>query len=95
MGDGTKKKIKEFLENGKFQEVKDPFVREKMEGLKELQEIFAVGQEKALKLYNEGYTSVELLKQHENEKGRASRLTPMQKIGLKYFYDLKERMPRN
>ena len=62
IGDGIKRKIKEFIDNGVFRHVQDPFPPEKMAGIKELMEISYVGQEKALTLYNDGFTSLEVLR---------------------------------
>jgi DNA polymerase lambda len=47
-----------------------------------------LGPRGAEKLYQQGIKSIEDLRKHEDK------LTSMQKIGLKYYEDFKERMPR-
>ena len=94
IGDGIKKKVQEYLDKGVFREVKDPFSAEKMKGLEDLGKIWGVGPEKASALYASGFTSIAKLKAHENKKGAKSVLTSLQKIGLKYYDDLKDKMTR-
>mgnify|MGYP000548064564 CR=1 FL=1 len=77
IGDGIKKKVQEYLDNGVFREVKDPFDAKKMQGLDELGKIWGVGPEKASSLFASGYTSIEKLRAHENKKGAKSALTSL------------------
>jgi DNA polymerase/3'-5' exonuclease PolX len=95
IGTGIMKKVKEYFDNGKFRDIKDPFNEKKMTGLKELNNIWGVGPTHALDLYGRGYTSIEKLRAHENKKGATSVLTSLQKIGLDYYEDLLEKIPWN
>lgn len=65
-----------------------------MKGLKELNAIWNVGETKALDLYSKGYSNIEKLRAHENNKKYQSVLTSLQKIGLKHYEDLIEKIPR-
>ena len=89
IGDGIAKKVQEYFDNGEFREVIDPFSKEKMQALSDLEKIWGVGPAAAVKLYNSGYTSIAKLRKDN------SPLTSLQKIGLEYYDDLKEKMPRS
>lgn len=65
-----------------------------MAALAELEKIWGVGTEKALSLFSKGFRSVKDLREHE-AKGKEPVLTSMQKIGLKYFEDLDQKIPRS
>ena len=53
--------------------------------------IYGVGPQKARELVGKGITSIEQLREKQNEKGV---LNNVQKIGLKYYEDILERIPR-
>lgn len=85
-------KIDEYFANGgKFREVAAPFKADKMKGIEELKRIWGVGDVKAVALYNKGFHSVADLR----KKGGEDQLTSLQKIGLKYFEDLDQKIPRD
>jgi nucleotidyltransferase/DNA polymerase involved in DNA repair len=56
-----------------------------------LNDIWGVGPAKAEKLYDSGFTSVAKLRA---SKSGEEALTTMQKIGLRYFEDLRQKIPR-
>jgi len=63
---------------------KDP----KLMTLELLAKVWGVGPQAAQKLYSKGIKTIEQLRKKEDL------LTSMQKIGLKYFEDFEERIPR-
>lgn len=67
IGDGIQKKVKEYLDNGAFREVVDPFSKDKMQALSDLEKIAWVGPAAALKLYKNGYTSIAKLKKDPSQ----------------------------
>ena len=66
----------------------------KMKVLKDFNDIWAVGEVKAKTLYDQGFKSIKQLRDHEANPNKKSALTSLQKIGLQYYEDLKERFPR-
>lgn len=95
VGKGMKDKVKEYLSKGVFREAIQNFSDAKMDALKDFNDIWGVGNKKALELYAAGYKSIAQLKAHEAKKSNKSVLTSLQSIGLKYFDDLRQKMPRN
>mmetsp|Transcript_14692 Transcript_14692/g.10591 ORF Transcript_14692/g.10591 Transcript_14692/m.10591 type:complete len:87 (+) Transcript_14692:887-1147(+) len=83
IGDGIKKKIKEFLESGVIKRFEFLSHDPKLLAIEELGEVWGIGPKVAAKLYAQGIKSVEELKK------KPSGLTEMQKIGLKYYDDFK------
>ena len=71
IGDGIAKKVQEYFDNGAFREVIDPFSKEKMQALQDLEKIWGVGPTAAVKLYNSGFTSIAKLR---NDNSQLSRL---------------------
>lgn len=51
-------------------------------------EVWGIGPATALRLYEKGYRTLDDLQKEES-------LTHAQKLGLKYFDDIKQRIPRN
>ena len=84
-------KVQEYFRDGAFREAKSKFSDSKTKGLEELNEIWGVGSVKAEKLYDSGFTSVFELR---TSKGGEEALTTMQKIGLQYYEDLRQKIPR-
>ena len=62
VGDGIKKKIHEFLNTGSMSKLQHLSNDEKLKSLEELAEVWGVGPNGALKLYNHGIKSVEELR---------------------------------
>lgn len=89
IGEGIKKKVKEFLEEGKMTKLVTLQDDPKIKVLGDLEKIWGVGPVAAQKLYNAGIRSVSDL------KSRQDLLTTFQKIGLKYYDDFQQRMPRD
>jgi len=58
-----------------------------MKALEEIEAIHGVGSIGAMKLYDDGYTSIEKIR--EDPSG----LSRIQKIGLQYYDDLKKKIP--
>ena len=88
IGDGIKKKVKEFMEQGKMSKLESLQADPKVAILGELEKIWGVGPVAAQKLYQAGIRSVKDL------DGKQHLLTQFQKIGLKYYEDFNLRMPR-
>lgn len=90
IGPKTKEKISEWLETGTIEECEHAkkelgVVDEKCE----FEKIWGIGPVKARKLVDLDIDSIKKLKQNTHL------LTDQQKIGLKYFKELQERIPRN
>lgn len=62
-----------------------------MKAIEELTRIWGVGDAKAMELYDKGYKSVKDLR---TRPGGIAELYSLQKIGLKYFEDLDQKIPR-
>ena len=62
VGDGIKKKVKEFLEQGKMTLLQNLLEDPKMKALDELAQIWGVGPQTAAKLYASGIKSVAQLR---------------------------------
>ena len=94
VGKSSINRIKEILENGKLSELGD-FVdtkKEKKKSIKELEEIIGVGYAKALELYNQGITSVKMLK--SKIKKKEIEVNDKVLLGLKYHGVFQENIPR-
>jgi len=87
-GEKIKAKVKELIETGliKYEEIN--IIKDEIYYFKEaLKDVYGIGPAKADDLISKGITSLEMLKKNQqflNEK---------QKIGLKYYDDLKQRIP--
>ena len=88
IGDGIKKKVKEFMEAGKITIVETLKADPKLSVISDFEKIWGVGPVAAQKLYQKGVRSVEELRDIQDL------LTAFQKIGLKYYDDFLERIPR-
>lgn len=90
IGKGIKDRIKEIIETGELKSAEEIKNDPKLKVIEEFMKIYGVGPVKAKDLYEKnGFTSIEELKisgdKYLNEK---------QKIGLKYYEDINERIPR-
>jgi len=94
IGAGTIQRIKEILETGKLAELENfkENDTDKEENINELEEIVGVGRVKALEFYNQGITSVKMLKQ-KIKKGEIE-VNEKIELGLKYYGKYKTNIPR-
>ena len=88
IGEGIKKKVKEFLAEGKMSKLESLKRDEKLMLLEMFAKIWGVGAVAAQKLYQSGFRSIEELRKNPEI------LTQYQKVGLKYFEDFQEKIPR-
>jgi DNA polymerase/3'-5' exonuclease PolX len=89
VGEGIKKKVKELIEQGKMTKLESLTSDKKLMILEELAKIWGVGPQAAQKLYAAGIRSVADLRK------KPELLLPLQQVGLKYYEDFNERMPRD
>jgi DNA polymerase beta len=90
-------KVKEYLDTGQIRAVEEKrqeMRQERVEtsqakAIREFSEIWGVGPVKAKALYAKGMRSIDQLGRHKNL------LNKQQQIGLKYYDDLKEKVPRS
>jgi DNA polymerase beta len=92
IGEKISKKIKEILETGELKAAEVAKEKYNIEALDLFQNIYGVGPAKATELVAAGIKSIEQLR--ETVKGLPKILNDKQKIGLKYYEDLLERIPR-
>ena len=94
IGAHTIERIKEILENGSLSELKDfkEVNQNKEKGLEELEQIVGVGRAKALEFYNQGITSIKILKQ-KIKKGEVE-INDKIELGLKYYGKYQTNIPR-
>jgi DNA polymerase beta len=93
-GIGTKmeKKIKEILETGSLAAAEKAKQLYNIDALDAFQNIYGVGPVKATELVKDGFKNIEDLRKGVEEDPKL--LNDKQKIGLKYYEDLLERIPR-
>ncbi|XP_044260948.1 DNA polymerase beta-like [Tribolium madens] len=89
IGEKIAKKIDEFLQTGKLQKLDNIHNDSKSTAINLLTQITGIGPAKAQNLVNEGITTLEELEKHKNK------LNHHQLIGLKYYHDFKEKIPRD
>lgn len=92
IGAKMEKKIKEILETGVLASAEKAKELYNIDALDALQKIYGVGPAKATELIKAGYTSIPQLREAIKENPKL--LNDKQKIGLKYYEDLLERIPR-
>jgi DNA polymerase beta len=93
IGEKIQKKIKEILETGVLASAEKAKELYNIDALDAFQNIYGVGPAKATELIKAGYTSIPQLR--EAVKKNPKLLNDKQKIGLKYYEDLLERIPRS
>ena len=86
-------KIKEILETGTLQAAQKAKELYNIDALEALQNIYGVGPAAASTLVKTGITSIKQLREAIKENPKL--LNDKQKIGLKYYEDLLERIPRS
>ena len=79
-------KLQEFVETGTLRLLE----REKTNPLNVLTDVYGIGPKKAKDLIMSGITSIALLREKQNNV-----LNDIQKVGLKYYEDILERIPRS
>ena len=89
IGDKTMAKIQEILNTGSCAKMRFLEKCEDVQVISTFGKIWGVGPSTAQKLYSNGVRSIEELHQRKDEL-----LNDQQKIGLKYFDELQERIPR-
>jgi DNA polymerase/3'-5' exonuclease PolX len=93
IGAKMEKKIKEILETGSLAAAEKAKTLYNIDALDALQKIYGVGPTKATDLVKSGITSIAQLR--DEVKNNSKLLNDKQKIGLKYYEDLLERIPRD
>ncbi|CDW74543.1 helix-hairpin-helix motif family protein [Stylonychia lemnae] len=88
IGDGIRKKIKEFIDDGIIKRFEFIDTDEKHNTLKLIESVWGIGPKNAQKLYDKKIRTIEDLRKNQHL------LTDMQKIGLKYHEDFIEKIPR-
>ncbi len=92
IGAKMEKKIKEILDTGQLAAAEKAKELYNIDALDAFQKIYGVGPTKATDLVADGYTTIEELR--EAVQTNPKLLNDKQKIGLKYYEDLLERIPR-
>uniref|UniRef100_A0A6C0HD75 DNA polymerase beta n=1 Tax=viral metagenome TaxID=1070528 RepID=A0A6C0HD75_9ZZZZ len=86
IGPTIMEKMKEYLRTGTLTLLE----REKANPMNILTEVYGIGPKKAKELVDKGITTIETLREQQEEV-----LNEIQKVGLKYFEDILERIPRS
>jgi len=92
IGAKMEKKIKEILETGTLAAAENARELYNIDALDALQNIYGVGPAKATELVKAGIVSISQLR--DEVKSNPKLLNDKQKIGLKYYEELLERIPR-
>lgn len=90
VGEGIKKKVKEFLAEGKMSKLTNLQSDSKLTILETFNNVWGVGPAAASKIYSSGVRSIEQLR-----KKQESLLNDRQIIGLKYYEDFLKKIPRD
>ncbi|KAL3840986.1 hypothetical protein ACJIZ3_025577 [Penstemon smallii] len=88
IGKSLQDHIQEILNTGKLSKLEHFERDEKVRTISQFGEIWGVGPATAIKLYDKGHRTLDDLKNDES-------LTSSQRLGLKYFDDIKTRIPRH
>lgn len=88
VGEKIAKKIDEFIETGRLGKLEKIRASDENKAIQLLTRVSGIGPAAAKKLVDDGITSIEDLKKHQEK------LNHHQKIGLKYFEDFEKRIPR-
>ncbi|GFP96163.1 DNA polymerase lambda [Phtheirospermum japonicum] len=88
IGKSLQDHIQEIVNTGKLSKLEHFQNDEKVRTINLFGEVWGIGPATAVKLYEKGYRTLDDLKNDES-------LTNSQKLGLKYFDDIKTRIPRN
>ncbi|KAG8663303.1 hypothetical protein MANES_01G196700v8 [Manihot esculenta] len=88
IGKSMQDHIQEIVTTGKLSKLEHFETDEKVRAISLFGEVWGIGPATALKLYEKGYRTLDDLKNDDS-------LTYAQKLGLKYFHDIRTRIPRN
>ncbi|KAL3631061.1 hypothetical protein CASFOL_024045 [Castilleja foliolosa] len=88
IGKSLQDHIQEIVNTGKLSKLEHFEKDEKVRTINLFGEVWGIGPATAVKLYEKGYRTLDDLKNDES-------LTNSQKLGLKYFDDIRTRIPRN
>ncbi|XP_044489598.1 DNA polymerase lambda isoform X2 [Mangifera indica] len=88
IGKSMQDHIQEIVTTGKLSKLEHFETDEKVRTISLFGEVWGIGPATALKLYDKGHRSLDDLKNEDS-------LTHSQKLGLKYFDDIKTRIPRH
>ncbi|KAK3038649.1 hypothetical protein RJ639_027312 [Escallonia herrerae] len=88
IGKSMQEHIQEIVSTGKLSKLEHFETDEKVRTISLFGEVWGIGPATALKLYEKGYRTLEDLKHEES-------LTNSQRLGVKYFDDIKTRIPRH
>ncbi|KAL6567781.1 hypothetical protein OROGR_001449 [Orobanche gracilis] len=88
IGKSLQDHIQEIVNTGKLSKLKHFEKDEKVHTINLFGEVWGIGPATAVKLYEKGYRTLDDLKTEES-------LTNAQKLGLKYYDDIKTRIPRH
>lgn len=88
IGKSMQDHIQEIVTTGKLSKLEHFETDEKVRTINLFGEVWGIGPATALKLYEKGYRTLDDLKNEDS-------LTNAQKLGLKYFDDIKKRVPRH
>ncbi|BBG94126.1 DNA polymerase lambda, partial [Prunus dulcis] len=88
IGKSMQDHIQEIVTTGKLSKLEHFETDEKVRTLALFEEIWGVGPATALKLYEKGHRTLDDLKNEDS-------LTNSQKLGLRYYDDIKQRIPRH
>ncbi|KAK8470146.1 hypothetical protein PHAVU_004G071000 [Phaseolus vulgaris] len=88
IGKSMKDHIQEIITSGKLSKLEHFETDEKVQTISLFGEVWGIGPSTAMKLYEKGHRSLDDLKNDGS-------LTNAQKLGLKYFDDIRQRIPRH
>ncbi|XP_030447849.1 DNA polymerase lambda isoform X1 [Syzygium oleosum] len=88
IGKALQEHIQEIVTTGKLSKLEHFETDEKVRTISLFGEVWGIGPTTALKLYEKGYRTLDELKKEES-------LTHAQRLGLRYFDDIKQRIPRD
>ena len=89
VGEKIAQKLDEMIQTGKLAKLETILSDETYVGVNLLQRVAGIGPVTAKELVNSGITSLEQLRNNQE------RLTSAQRVGLKYFEDFEQRIPRS
>ena len=92
VGAKLREKVAEVIATGKLKAAEEARAQLPLEAYKLLRELHGIGPVKAKKLIDDGITTIEGLRKASSENGKL--LTAAQKLGLKYYEDALQRIPR-